>query len=98
MLTLTDRMNAFMRTVSAEATTGAEQLVYLHLLWIDNNLMWREWFGCSDRRLQSLTYLSKQSITNAKNKLKQNHWIDYKSDGKKTTIFKIIDNDSLLVS
>ena len=89
MMTLTDRFNSFMRAVSAERTTCSEQLVYLHLLWIDNSLMFREWFTCSDRRLQQLTGLAKQSITDAKNKLKQHGWIDFRIEPRKTTSYKL---------
>ena len=60
------------------------------LLSIDNDLLFQEWFGCSDRRLQDMTNVgSVNTITKAKNRLKQLGWIDFKTAGKKTTLYKL---------
>ena len=95
MRTLIDRFNTYMKIVSAEKTASSEQLVYIHLLNIDNALLWREWFGCSDRRLLSLTgFESMRTITAAKNKLKQKGLIEFKTGTKKTTMYKLNDVSS----
>ena len=54
MLTLIDRFRMFARAASVDDRIGSIEIaVYTMLLSIDNDLLFQEWFGCSDRRLQS---------------------------------------------
>ena len=91
MLTLIDRFRMFARAASADDRIGSIEIaVYTMLLSIDNDLLFQEWFGCSDRRLQDMTNVgSVNTITKAKNRLKQLGWIDFKTAGKKTTLYKL---------
>ena len=91
MLTLIDRFRMFARAASVDDRIGSIEIaVYTMLLSIDNDLLFQEWFGCSDRRLQDMTNVgSVNTITKAKNRLKQLGWIDFKTTGKKTTLYKL---------
>jgi len=91
MLTLIDRFRMFARAASVDDRIGSNEIaVYTMLLSIDNDLMFQEWFGCSDRRLQDMIQVgSVHTITKAKNRLKQLGWIDFKASGKKTTLYKL---------
>ena len=91
MLTLIDRFRMFARAASVDDRIGSTEIaVYTMLLSIDNDLLFQEWFGCSDRRLQDMTQVgSVHTITKAKNRLKQLGWVDFKVSGKKTTLYKL---------
>ena len=91
MLTLIDRFRMFARAASVDDRIGSNEIaVYTMLLSIDNDLLFQEWFGCSDRRLQDMIQVgSVHTITKAKNRLKQLGWIDFKASGKKTTLYKL---------
>ena len=91
MLTLIDRFRMFARAASVDDRIGSNEIaVYTMLLSVDNDLMFQEWFGCSDRRLQDMIQVgSVHTITKAKNRLKQLGWIDFKASGKKTTLYKL---------
>ena len=91
MLTLIDRFRMFARAALADDRIGSNEIaVYTMLLSIDNDLLFQEWFGCSDRRLQEMIQVgSVHTITKAKNRLKQLGWIDFKAAGKKTTLYKL---------
>ena len=90
MMGLIDWFKAFDRETSADPMPAVDQVVWFRLLMLDNALMWREWFGCSDRRLQTLSGIgSKHLISAAKNRLKQRGWIDFKAGAKKTTLYKM---------
>ena len=87
---LMDWLKAFGEDTSADPMPTVDQVMWFRLLLLDNSLMWREWFGCSDRRLQTLTGItSNRAITVAKNRLKQRGWLDFKAGAKKTTLYKI---------
>ena len=91
MLTLIDRFRMFARAASVDDRIGSIEIaVYTMLLSIDNDLLFQEWFGCSDRRLQDMTQVgSVHTIIKAKNRLKQLGWVDFKASGKKTTLYKL---------
>ena len=91
MLTLIDRFRMFARAASADDRIGSHEIAaYIMLLNIDNDLLFQEWFGCSDRHLQEMIQVgSVHTITKTKNRLKQLGWIDFKTAGKKTTLYKL---------
>ena len=90
MMRLMDWLKAFGEDTSADPMPATDQVMWFRLLLLDNSLMWREWFGCSDRRLQTLTGINScHAITVAKNRLKQRGWLDFKAGTKKTTLYKI---------
>ena len=95
---LMDWLKAFGEDTSADPMPALDQVMWFRLLLLDNSLMWREWFGCSDRRLQTLCGInSSHAITVAKNRLKQRGWLDFKAGAKKTTLYKMTLPDYLHV-
>ena len=95
---LMDWLKAFGEDTSADPMPALDQVMWFRLLLLDNSLMWREWFGCSDRRLQTLCGInSSHAITVAKNRLKQRGWLDFKAGAKKTTLYKMTLPDYLRV-
>ena len=85
------QLNRFFEKVEEEDLPASAQIVYLHLLNINNRLHWCEWFKVANSRLENLTKLkSNNSIVSAKNRLKQANLLDFKSEGKVTTRYKII--------
>ena len=95
---LMDWLKTFGEDTSADPMPALDQVMWFRLLLLDNSLMWREWFGCSDRRLQTLCGInSSHAITVAKNRLKQRGWLDFKAGAKKTTLYKMTLPDYLRV-
>ena len=95
---LMDWLKVFGEDTSADPMPALDQVMWFRLLLLDNSLMWREWFGCSDRRLQTLCGInSSHAITVAKNRLKQRGWLDFKAGAKKTTLYKMTLPDYLRV-
>lgn len=85
------QLNYFFAKAEARELPASAQLVYLHLFNKCNRLYWPEWFMCANSTLQNLTKLkSNNSIIDAKNRLKQESLIDFKSINKKTTCYHII--------
>ena len=85
------QLNRFFEKAEADDLPASAQIVYLHLLNINNRLHWCEWFKVANSRLENLTKLkSNNSIVSAKNRLKQANLLDFKSEGKVTTRYKII--------
>ena len=84
------QLNRFFEFSEAECLPPSAQIVYLHLLNINNRLHWREWFKVANSRIENLTGLgSNKSVIRAKNRLKQSGLIDFESDGKSTTKYFI---------
>lgn len=83
MATYYDGLNAFFKLNEANPLASSAQLVYLHLLHINN----REWntgsIRVSDGELRTRTRLSKQTITEAKRILKNLGLIDFKTNRNK---------------
>ena len=89
MKNLINLWTRFMRFAFNNPMPASSILVYQWLLYIDNELMYKEWFGCSNSRLQMLTGYGNHTVIDAKNKLKQSGWIDFKAAGKRTTLYKL---------
>lgn len=81
-MTYYDRLNQFFRHIVYNEIPPHAQLVYLHLLNHNNQLGWQEKFCITDRRLELLTGLSKQSVTDAKRILKD-RFVTISTDKKK---------------
>lgn len=65
-------------------------MLYHALLDVNNKCFWKEWFEVANSRLEAYTALTRQSISKARNELKQKGLIDFKTNGKKATSYKII--------
>ena len=81
MKTYYDALNEFFRRNEAEPLASSAQLVYLHLLQLNNSTGRSGQVTVSDRKLMTLTQLSRPTITAAKRTLKNVELIDF--DGGK---------------
>lgn len=59
------------------------------LMHINNKCNWIEWFSVANQTLESLSGLSRQGVTKARNVLKQEGLIEFKSNGTKATSYRI---------
>lgn len=69
-------------------STGQITLWYA-LMTINNKAHWSEWFTAANLTLESLTGLSRQGISKARNSLRQLNLIDFKSNGTKATSYHV---------
>jgi DnaD/phage-associated family protein len=88
------QLDALCTVAEADELPASAQVIYIHLLNINGRLHWREWFSVANSTMEKLTGLTNKTIVSAKNRLKQSGLIDYKSDGKKTTRYRIITQDT----
>lgn len=82
MTTYYDALNSFFNSLGAERTASSAQLVYLHLLQLNNRSGNGGSVQVTDRELSRLTQLTRPTITRAKQILKNRGLIDFKSDAK----------------
>ncbi|MDT2738290.1 DnaD domain protein [Enterococcus pseudoavium] len=76
------------RQLSNPLSSG--QIALWHaLLHINNTCSWIEWFTAANLTLEALCGLSRQGISKARNVLKQEGLIDFKSNGTKATSYKL---------
>ena len=83
MATYYDALNDFYKSNEQERLVNSAQLVYLHLLHINNCHGNSRYIQVSDRELEYRTKLNKNTITTAKRILKNRNFIDFKTDAKK---------------
>ena len=88
----------FMRAARLGEFAQSDVLVYQHLLSIDNDLKFKEWFGVSTRRLMQYTGVkSSHTVLEARNRLKQLGWIDFrveKRGSNQATLYRLIERDT----
>ena len=75
--------------LSQPLSTGQIALWYA-LMYINNKCGWVEWFSAPNRTLEFSTGLSRQGINKARNSLRQLGLIDFKSNGTKSTMYKLL--------
>ena len=74
--------------LSKRLSTG--QIALWHaLMHINNKCAWAEWFTVPNQTLELLTGLSRRSISNARNVLKQVGLLDFKTNGVKATSYTL---------
>ena len=64
--------------------------LWFALMDVNNMNCWTEWFTVSNRTLESLTGMSREGISKAKNSLRQKGLIDFKSSRAKVTEYKMM--------
>ena len=84
-----DGLNDFYKLNEQERLVSSAQLVYLHLLHINNRSGNGGYVQVSDRELETMTSLAKQSITRAKQTLKNRGLVDFKTERGKPTTFTL---------
>ena len=70
--------------------TTSQVALWYELMYINNKCAWSEWFSASNQVLEMYTGLSRQSIANARNGLRQKGLIEFRSNGTKSTQDKMI--------
>lgn len=80
MATYYDALNCTYRLFEIDPPPPSAQLIYVHLLHLNNRLGNTGTVKISDRELGLRTRLSKQTITEAKRQLKNRGLIDFKTD------------------
>lgn len=80
MATYYDALNDFYKLNEQERFVSSAQLIYLHLLHINNRSGNRGYVQVSDRELETMTGFAKQSITRVKQILKNRGLIEFKTD------------------
>ena len=68
----------------------SQSLLWYELMYINNKCAWAEWFSAPNQVLELYTGLSRQGITIARNVLKQKGLIDFRTNGTKSTQYKMI--------
>lgn len=69
--------------------SSGEIALWYALMSVNNKAGWIEWFTVANRTLESLSGLSRSGINKARNALKQDGLIDFKSNGRKATSYKV---------
>lgn len=81
-----------------ETKLSSGQIALWHaLMQINNKCAWIEWFTTTNQMLETLSGLSRSGINKNRNVLKQLGLIDFRSNGKKATsykVFKLYTSDS----
>ncbi|MHC9533166.1 DnaD domain protein [Dellaglioa sp. L3N] len=73
-----------------ETKLSSGQIALWHaLMQINNKCSWIEWFTSTNQMLETLSGLSRSGINKNRNILKQLGLIDFRSNGKKATSYKI---------
>jgi len=91
-------MNLMLQTITFNAYTNVETVstnaytIYMKLLFLNNDLRWREWFSITYERLGSMANIkSTDTVANAINFLEQKGFIEVKHNGsKKPNEYKIV--------
>lgn len=85
-----DLINSFWDLAGTNPFSAGQTSLYFALLHVCNRSYWSEWFQASNQVLSILTGLSRSGIQKARTELKQRGILEFKEQGTKTTIYKII--------
>lgn len=72
-----------------QVSPGQARLWYV-LMYINNLTGWKTWFTVANSTLEFRSRLSRSGINKARNELKQLGYIDFKSNGRKATSYRMI--------
>lgn len=72
-----------------QVSPGQARLWYV-LMYINNLTGWKTWFTVANSTLEFRSRLSRSGINRARNELKQLGYIDFKSNGRKATSYRMI--------
>ena len=80
---------AFNDSLLSNPLSAGQINLWYALMYINNKCSWAEWFTAPNRTLELLTGLSRQGIIKNRNVLKQLHFIDFRTNGTKSTQYKM---------
>lgn len=84
------QVQAFNDRLLSNPLSSGQIALWHALMHINNKCAWVEWFTAANLSLEALCGLSRQGINKARNVLKQEGLIEFKSNGTKATSYKII--------
>lgn len=82
-------IKAFYDLVSVKQLSTGQIVLWHALMYINNKCAWAEWFTVPNKTLELYTGLSRQSIVNARNVLKQYGALEFKANGTKATAYTL---------
>ena len=83
-------IKAFQDFVQIKQLSTGQIALWYSLMYINNKCNWIEWFTVANQMLELNSGLSRQGVLKARNILKQNGLIDFRSNGTKATSYKLI--------
>ncbi|MDX5485458.1 DnaD domain protein [Bacillus pumilus] len=83
-------INGFMRWLETTELKPATQALWFHLMDINNNCRWKEWFTVSNSRLYSRLGVSENTMDKHRDILMKHGRIEYKPKGKAAGSYRII--------
>lgn len=84
------QIQAFNDYLLYQTKLSSGQIALWHaLMQINNKCSWIEWFTAANQTIESLSGLSRAGISKNRNTLKQLGLIDFKSNGKQATSYKV---------
>lgn len=84
------QIQAFNDRLLSNPLSNGQIALWYALMYINNKCAWAEWFTAPNLSLEALSGLSRQGINKARNVLKQQGLIDFKSNGTKATSYRLI--------
>ena len=82
-------INALYNLMLTQPLSTGQIVLWHALMTINNKCAWTEWFQAPNSTVELFTGLSRKGIYNARNALKQNGLIDFKTNGTKATWYKL---------
>ncbi|WAT81759.1 DnaD domain protein [Bacillus safensis] len=83
-------INGFMRFLETTELKPATQALWFHLMDINNNCAWKDWFTVSNSRLYSRLGVSENTMDKHRDILMKHGRIEYKPKGKSAGSYRII--------
>lgn len=83
-------INGFMRWLETTELKPSTQALWFHLMDINNNCRWKEWFTVSNSRLYSRLGVSENTLDKHRKILLEHGRIEYKPKGKSAGSYRII--------
>ncbi|MFN3092155.1 DnaD domain protein [Bacillus pumilus] len=83
-------INGFMRWLETTELKPTTQALWFHLMDINNNCRWKEWFTVSNSRLYSRLGISENTMDKHRDILMKHGRIEYKPKGKSAGSYRII--------
>ena len=90
MRNLITEFKAFYERKQFKPIDKSAQLLWFTLLYICNMSAWQEWFTVASQTIEIHSGLNKHAIIRARNNLKQQGYIDFRTNGNKATSYKLI--------
>ncbi|GLF91086.1 hypothetical protein Saga11_23450 [Bacillus safensis] len=83
-------INGFMRWLETSPLNPTTQALWFHLMDINNNCAWKDWFTVSNSRLYSRLGVSENTMDKHRDILMKHGRIEYKPKGKSAGSYRII--------